>query len=200
MLSEATSGLNVAAGLTRSWTVMYGAPPVVRFTTAFVDCLMRGRKRPNASGVWSGLPGLFVARVQMHDRRSGFGRADRRLGDLFGRHRQVGRHRRGVDRAGHRAGNDDLVARRHRALLDQPWFSARCPCRRAACRPPAPSGADRARPDVRRSLPPGRRLRRSASISSITGPLQSARHCVEANLPDRSSGSARRSRGLRRAH
>ena len=50
MLSDATSGLNVAAGLTRSSTVMNGAPPVVRFTTALVDCLMRGKKRAKASG------------------------------------------------------------------------------------------------------------------------------------------------------
>ncbi len=56
MLSEATSGLNVSAGFTRSCTVMYGAPPVVRLTTALVACLMRGRKRAKASGLWSGRP------------------------------------------------------------------------------------------------------------------------------------------------
>src|SRR5512134_1814827 len=56
MLSEATSGLNVAAGRTRSWMVMDGAPPVVMFTTALVDCLMRGRNALKASGLWSGLP------------------------------------------------------------------------------------------------------------------------------------------------
>ena len=56
MLSEATSGLKVAAGSKRSSTVMPGAPPVVRFTTQSERCLMTGRKRPKASGVWSGRP------------------------------------------------------------------------------------------------------------------------------------------------
>ena len=56
MLSEATSGLKVAAGSSRSSTVIHGAPPVVRFTTQSVRCLITGRKRPKASGVWSGLP------------------------------------------------------------------------------------------------------------------------------------------------
>ena len=56
MLRLATSGLKVAAGFTRSSTRMVGEPPEVRLTTALVRCLMRGRKRPNASGVWSGRP------------------------------------------------------------------------------------------------------------------------------------------------
>ena len=56
MLSEATSGLKVAAGFTRSSTVMNGLPPVVMLITALVCCLMRGRKRAKASGVWSGRP------------------------------------------------------------------------------------------------------------------------------------------------
>src|SRR4051812_34388589 len=67
MLSEATSGLKVAAGSKRSSTVMPGAPPVVRFTTQPERCLMRGRKRAKASGVWSGLPvsGLRACRWTM---------------------------------------------------------------------------------------------------------------------------------------
>src|SRR3954452_7040380 len=56
MLSEATSGLKVAAGLTRSSIVMVGAPPVVMFTTTGERCLITLRKGAKASGVWSGRP------------------------------------------------------------------------------------------------------------------------------------------------
>ena len=56
MFSEATSGLNVAAGRTRSSTVMVGAPPVVMFTTQFERCLMTCRNGAKASGLWSGRP------------------------------------------------------------------------------------------------------------------------------------------------
>src|SRR5579872_3298570 len=56
MLSEATSGLNVAAGRTRSSIDMVGAPPVVIFTTTLVRCLMTFRNGANASGDWSGRP------------------------------------------------------------------------------------------------------------------------------------------------
>src|SRR5438128_3858192 len=56
MLSEATSGLKVAAGRTRSSIVMVGAPPVVMFTTTFERCLMTLRNGSNASGLWSGRP------------------------------------------------------------------------------------------------------------------------------------------------
>ncbi len=35
---------------------MNGLPPVVMLIAALVCCLMRERKRPNASGVWSGRP------------------------------------------------------------------------------------------------------------------------------------------------
>ncbi len=56
MLSEATSGLKVAAGLTRSSAVMVGAPPVVMFTTTLERCLITLRKGAKASGVWSGRP------------------------------------------------------------------------------------------------------------------------------------------------
>jgi hypothetical protein len=51
-----------------------------------------------------------IARVQVQDRGAGFGRADRLLGDLVAGDRQVGRHRRRVDRAGDGAGDDDLLA------------------------------------------------------------------------------------------
>ena len=57
-----------------------------------------------------------VARVQMHDRRPGPGRPDRALGDLRRGHRQVRRHRRDMDRAGHRRAHDDPISRsRHAA-------------------------------------------------------------------------------------
>src|SRR6185295_10439144 len=62
MLRLATSGLNLWAGLTRSATAIVGAPPLVRLMTTFDCCLMRGRKRPNASGDWSGLP-VFGSRA-----------------------------------------------------------------------------------------------------------------------------------------
>src|SRR5262249_21330191 len=56
MLSEATSGLKVAAGRTRSSIAMVGAPPVVMFTTTLARCLITLRKGANASGDWSGRP------------------------------------------------------------------------------------------------------------------------------------------------
>src|SRR3954447_13686425 len=67
MLSEATSGFNSAAGRSRSSTVMYGAPPVVRLMTQSVRCLITFRNGWKASGVWSGLPvsGLRACRWTM---------------------------------------------------------------------------------------------------------------------------------------
>jgi hypothetical protein len=67
MLSEATSGLYVDAGRTRSSTFIYGLPPEVMLITAFVPCLIRGRK---AAERLDGLvrPARFrIARVQMED-------------------------------------------------------------------------------------------------------------------------------------
>src|SRR6185503_4588734 len=58
MLRLATSGLKVAAGFTRSSTVMVGAPPVVMFTTQSERCLITLRNGANASGDWSGRPSL----------------------------------------------------------------------------------------------------------------------------------------------
>jgi len=57
---------------------------------------------------------LRVARMQVEDGRSGFGRGDRFAGDFVRRHRQVGRHRRRMDRARHRAGDDGLALPRLR--------------------------------------------------------------------------------------
>src|SRR5437763_3686407 len=56
MFKLATSGLNVAAGLTRSSIDMVGAPPVVMLMTASQRCLMTLRNGANASGDWSGRP------------------------------------------------------------------------------------------------------------------------------------------------
>src|ERR1700687_3651426 len=56
MLREATSGLKVAAGRTRSSAVMVGAPPVVMFTTTLERCLITLRKGAKASGDWAGRP------------------------------------------------------------------------------------------------------------------------------------------------
>src|SRR6187551_95082 len=56
MLSEATSGLNVAAGRTRSSIDMVGAPPVVMLITALERCLITLRNGAKASGDWSGRP------------------------------------------------------------------------------------------------------------------------------------------------
>jgi hypothetical protein len=51
MLSDVTSGLNCKAGRTLSSIFMYGLPPGVMLIAAEVPCLIRGRKRPKASGV-----------------------------------------------------------------------------------------------------------------------------------------------------
>jgi hypothetical protein len=117
MLSEATSGLNFIAGSTRSSTRMVGAPPVVRFTTALVALLDARQEAAEGFGRLVRLAGLGVARMQVDDRRAGLGRADRRIADLVRRHRQVGRHRGGVDRAGHGAGDDDLALLGHGVAL-----------------------------------------------------------------------------------
>ena len=68
-------------------------------------------------------PVLRVARMQMQDRGAGLGRGDRVARHLVRGQRQIGAHRRGVDRPGHRAGDDDLAAQRHACLPLK--FSAR---------------------------------------------------------------------------
>ena len=67
-----------------------------------------------------------IARVQMHDRGARLRRADRGIGDLLGRDRQVRRHRRRVDAAGHRAGDDDFASLCHGG--NPPKLSARAYC------------------------------------------------------------------------
>src|SRR3954463_6013772 len=56
ILSEATSGLKVAAGRTRSSMLIVAAPPVVMLTTTPERCLITLRNGENASGLWSGRP------------------------------------------------------------------------------------------------------------------------------------------------
>ena len=58
MLSDAISGLKVAAGATRCSTVMPMPPPVVMLTTQLERCLITLRNGANASGDWSGRPSL----------------------------------------------------------------------------------------------------------------------------------------------
>ena len=75
-----------------------------------VGALLDARQEPRERlGRLVGLAGLRVAGVQMEDRGAGLGGRDRLLGDLIGRDRQIGRHGRGVDRAGHGASDDDFV-------------------------------------------------------------------------------------------
>jgi hypothetical protein len=64
----------------------------------------------NMSGILGRPAVVGVAGMQMQDRRAGFGRRDPGFGDLVGGHRQMRRHRRGVDRPGDRTGDDDLAS------------------------------------------------------------------------------------------
>src|SRR6266478_1766851 len=58
MLSDAISGLKVAAGAARCSTVMPMPPPVVMLMTQLERCLITLRNGANASGDWSGRPSL----------------------------------------------------------------------------------------------------------------------------------------------
>ncbi len=97
MLSEATSGLKVAAGRTRSSTVIQGAPPVVMFTMQSERCRITGRKREGL-GSLVGPASLGDAGVEMDDGGARLGRSRGGLHYLLGRDRQVRRHRGRVDR------------------------------------------------------------------------------------------------------
>ena len=92
-------------------------------------------------------------------------------GDLVGRHRQIGRHRRRVDRAGDGAGDDDFVLDAmaiSSVLVQRPMsLSARRLCAASAI-------SRRSRHACRStSLSAGRRLRRSAStfVHDRPGPI-----------------------------
>ena len=119
-----------------------------------------------------GLAGFGIARMEMEDGRARFRRRDCFACDLIGRDRQIGRHGRRMDGAGHRASYDRLAfkysqfpisfaarflwaANAINLLSRHIWRS----CRRSA----------------------GMRLRRSGSILSITGPAQSTRRCICGN-------------------
>ncbi len=78
---------------------------------ALPDC--RQEPRP-MGGIGRWPAGVGVAGMQMQDRRASLGRVDGRSRDLIAGDRQVGRHRRRVDRAGDGAGDDDL--RHHSAV------------------------------------------------------------------------------------
>ena len=71
---------------------MVGAPPVVRLITTSHAALIFGSELAEQLRILRRAAVLRVARVQVHDRRARLRRADRRLGDLLGRDRQVRRH------------------------------------------------------------------------------------------------------------
>ena len=63
-------------------------------------------------------PSVFrIARVQMQDRRTRFGRADRARRDLVRRDREIGRHGRRVYRSRHGAGDDHFAGVSHDLFL-----------------------------------------------------------------------------------
>src|SRR3974377_441840 len=129
MFSEHVSGDNCLAAEMRSSTVMVTAPPVVMFTTASVDCLLRGRNCMKTFGSGDGRPSLGsrACRCRMAapacaapvawvaswwgviGRAADMGGAGRLGRALIGRDRQRVRHGRGVDRPGHCATDDDLI-------------------------------------------------------------------------------------------
>ena len=84
MLSEATSGLNASAGLTRSWTVMIGRAAGGQVHDRLRRLLDTRQEAREGLRALVGPARLLVARVQMDDRRSRLGRADRRFGDFVG--------------------------------------------------------------------------------------------------------------------
>src|SRR6476620_4661143 len=79
-------------------------------TRALLDYLEERRKRLRCL-IRTAI--LRVARVQVHNRCAGLGGSDGGIRDFLGRHRKVGRHRRGVNRTGNSAGNDDFTRLRH---------------------------------------------------------------------------------------
>ena len=117
MFSEAISGLNSAAGSTRSSMVMVAAPPVVMFTTTPTRSLIRPQERGEGGRALIGPPVARIARMEVDDRRPGLGGADGRVGDLFRRDREMRRHRGRVNRPCDRARDDDLPDRGHVASV-----------------------------------------------------------------------------------
>jgi cob(I)alamin adenosyltransferase len=94
MLRLATSGLKCAAGAD-AFLHQHGR----RAARGDVDDAIRGLLDHLEEGLERFRPlvrlaGDRIARMQVHDGRAGFRRADRRFGNLLRRHRQIGRHRR----------------------------------------------------------------------------------------------------------
>ena len=77
---------------------------------ALLDRLQEGHE---SFGPLVRLAGYRVARVKMDDRRASFGSGHRGIGDLLGRDRQVGRHRRRVNGTRHGTADDDLFLLEH---------------------------------------------------------------------------------------
>ena len=89
MLSEATSGLNTGQGFSRSSRLMSGAPPVVMLITQSRAPLDAAGGSAETPRTLVGPAVLRIAGMQVDDGRARFGGADRGIGDLFGRDRQV---------------------------------------------------------------------------------------------------------------
>ena len=77
-------------------------------------------------------PVLRVARMQMQDRRPRLRRGDRIARDLVRGQRQMRAHRRGMDRPGDGAGDDDLATQRH-LLPPSGGRAARAGRRKSSC-------------------------------------------------------------------
>ena len=129
---------------------------------ALLDDRQKGRER---LGPLVRPAGLRIAGMQVDDGGARFRRADRGVGDFLRGDRQVRRHRRGVDRAGHGAGDDDLAGCRHGASFG---FSLRAEAR-ASCprfvqiifdRSGVPGGRDARAPSATSFCPCGIRSKR----------------------------------------
>ena len=121
------------------------------------------------------LSGLGIARVQMNDGGTRFGRAYCRLGDLVRSHGQERRHGGRVNRTGDGAGDDDFVVRVHVLTFLLMHGSAQSGIIFAACCLKAASDISLLSRHACRACnwSAASALRRSVSIVSNTGPL----HC-----------------------
>ena len=132
MFSEHISGEACSGAASRCSTVIIKPPPVVMLTTASQFCLMRGRNCMNTAGSGVGRPvcGSRACRWRIAAPASAAAIACSAIS--FGVIGQAIRHRRRVDAAGHRAGDDDLVRRAALGWLAHDRYSfvlARAKCR-----------------------------------------------------------------------
>ena len=134
MLSDATSGLSCSAGCSRSSIVIVAAPPVVKLSTTFERRLISGANSRKYFGSCVGLPSTGSRACRCTIAAPASRGADRGLGDFLRRHRQVRRHRRRVDRAGHGAGDDDFAALGHDRRPQLESGASRLCCRSASRR------------------------------------------------------------------